>query len=62
MGKSLQELIVEAIEEARILECARETYDTNNVILTAQRLSGASFSFTNEIYKKMFSGGVDITL
>ena len=59
MEKTLHESIVEAIEEARILECARDTFEIDNVIVTAMRLSGAPYSFTKEIYQKMFSKGVD---
>jgi hypothetical protein len=48
-NQTLKELILEAVEEARILECARESYDEDNVMLTAMRLSGAPFSFIKEV-------------
>ena len=47
--QTLKELIIETVEEARILECAREKYDEDNVLLTAMRLSGAPFSFIKEV-------------
>ena len=50
-AQTLKELILEAIEEAKILECARESYDKDNVLLTAMRLSGAPFSFIEELAK-----------
>ena len=48
-SQTLKEIILEAVEEARILECARESYDEENMILTAMRLSGAPFSFIKEV-------------
>lgn len=48
-SQTLKELILEAVEEARILECARDSYDEDNVLLTAMRLSGAPFSFIKEV-------------
>lgn len=50
---TLREEIEDAIEEAKILECARDTYDEDHVIFIAQKLSGAPFSFINEIYRSM---------
>jgi hypothetical protein len=47
--QNLKELILEAIVEARIMECARDVYDENNVLLTAMRLSGAPYSFIQEV-------------
>jgi hypothetical protein len=49
MQKTLEELIVEALEEAKILECARDKYEEDNVMLTAMRLSGAPYSFVEQI-------------
>jgi hypothetical protein len=54
MEKTLKELIVDAIEEARILECGRGEYDEDNMLFTAMRLSGAPFSFVKEIYEDLF--------
>lgn len=42
---TVRETIKEALEEAVIMECAREEFDRDNMILTAMRLSGAPFSF-----------------
>lgn len=50
MAKTLQEVIEEALEEAKILECARETYDEDHVLYVAQRLSGAPYSFIEQVY------------
>lgn len=51
--QNLKELILEAITEARIMECARDVYDESNVLLTAMRLSGAPYSFIQETFEKM---------
>lgn len=50
---NLKDLILEAITEARIMECARDVYDENNLLLTAMRLSGAPYSFVLETFEKM---------
>jgi hypothetical protein len=50
MAQTVRELIEEAIAEARILECARATFDVDNMLLTAMRLSGAPFSFVEMVY------------
>lgn len=50
--KNLRDQIKEAIEEAKILECARDRFDTDNMLLTAMRLSGAPYSFVKDIYDK----------
>lgn len=49
---TLKEEIQEAIDEAKILECAREVYDENHMLLVAMRLSGAPFNFIEEVYKE----------
>ena len=49
-NKTVYELIIEAIDEAKILECAREEYEEDHVLYIAQRLSGAPFSFVQEVY------------
>ena len=51
MEKTLENLIVEALEEARILECAREEYDEDHMKYVAQRLSGAPYSFIESVYE-----------
>jgi hypothetical protein len=45
---TLRDLICESLREANILECARDTYDIENLLLTAMRLSGAPYSFIKE--------------
>jgi len=49
---TLRELIEEAIVEAEILECARSKFDVENMLLTAMRLSGAPYSFVEEVYNE----------
>lgn len=50
---TLKQEIIDAIEEAKILECARERFEENHMLYVAQRLSGAPFSFVNDTYKQM---------
>jgi hypothetical protein len=52
MEKTVQELIVEALEEARILECALDEYDEDHVLYVAQCLSGAPYSFVEKIHSQ----------
>jgi len=52
MAQTVRELIEEALSEARIMEAARETFDKDNMLLTAMRLSGAPFSFVEMVYEK----------
>lgn len=47
--KRLYDEIVEALEEARIMECARDEYDEEHVMCVAQKLSGAPLHFVEEI-------------
>lgn len=54
MSKSLKEEIMEALEEARILECAMEVFDKNHMLFVAQKLSGAPFSFIFDVYQRNF--------
>lgn len=49
-NKSVYELIVEALEEANILECARDQYEQEHMLYVAQRLSGAPFSFVQGVF------------
>ena len=53
-NKTLQEEIVDAIDEARILECAMEKFDADHMLYVAQKLSGAPFSFIQDVYQKRF--------
>lgn len=50
---TLEQNIRDAIQEAMILETARDSFDRENVIYTAQRLSGAPYSFVKEIFSEM---------
>lgn len=50
-NKTLYELIMESLEEAKILECAREEYEEDHMLYIAQRLSGAPFSFVEQVYR-----------
>lgn len=49
-SKSVLELIEEALEEAEILESALEEYDESHMLYTAMKLSGAPYSFVEDVY------------
>ena len=46
--------IIAALEEAMILEEAREAYDTDHILEVAQRLAHAPFSFVQEVAHEKF--------
>lgn len=48
---NVREIIQEAIDEARIMECARDVYDENHVLFVAQKLSGCPFGFVKEVFE-----------
>lgn len=50
--KTLYELIVEALEEAKMLEMGVNDPDEDHMLLTAMRLSGAPYSFVEQVYQK----------
>lgn len=50
--KNLYELICEAIEEAMYLEMGMPTESRDRILLNAMRLSGAPFSFVEQIYEE----------
>jgi hypothetical protein len=52
-NSQMEELVNEALQEARILECAHDVYSEENVKKTAVRLSGASLAFVNMIYNQL---------
>ena len=52
MGKTVEELAIEAIEEARILESAREVYDESHMLETAELLSGVPYFMVKDVYKR----------
>ena len=48
---NVREIIEEAIDEARILECALDEYDEDHLLFVAQKLSGCSFGFVKEVFE-----------
>ena len=48
----LEKLVNEALQEARILECAHDVYSEDNVKRTAVHLSGAPLAFVDLIYSR----------
>lgn len=53
MSTQLEKEIREALEEARIMECARDKYDVDNILKTASKLSGADFEDVLRLAKTM---------
>lgn len=53
MEKSVMEIIQEALEEAKILECARDEYEEDHMLYIAQILSGAPFSFVEKVHSDL---------
>ena len=51
----LERNIREAIEEARILECARDVYETDHVLKVAQKLSGAPKKIVEKVYEDLLT-------
>lgn len=51
--KTLYDLIVEALEEAKMLEHGHDEYDEDHMLFNAMRLSGAPFSFVEEVYQEI---------
>jgi len=49
-NKTVIELIKEALDEAKILECAHEEYDESHMLFTAMKLSGLPHNFVSEVY------------
>lgn len=49
---NVRETIVEAINEAVIMECARDRFEESNMLTTAMRLSGAPFSLVEFVYNE----------
>lgn len=50
---TVKDMIVEALREARIMEMARDNPDNDHMLFVAQRLSGAPFSFIEQVYRAM---------
>lgn len=51
--KNLHDLIVEALEEAKMLELGHDEYDEDHMLFNAMRLSGAPFSFVEQVYQEV---------
>lgn len=49
--ETLYDLILDALEEAKMLETAHEEFDEDHMLLNAMRLSGAPYSFVHEVYQ-----------
>lgn len=52
MESKLREQIIEALEEAKIMECAHDVYDEDHVLHVATRLSGAPLSSVKKIHSE----------
>ena len=52
---TLKELIQEALEEAKIMECAMDEFDEDHMLLMAMKLSGAPYSFVEGVYRETYS-------
>lgn len=53
MEKNLGETIHEAIVEAQILEMGMDNTDQERMLLNAMRLSGAPWSFVEQVFSEM---------
>lgn len=51
MEKTLKEMIDDALNEAKILESGHESFDEERMLLVAMKLSGAPYSFIEQVYK-----------
>lgn len=58
--QSVRELIEEALAEAKILESALEEFDEEHMLYTAMKLSGAPYSFVEEVYKKKYKSPINL--
>ena len=52
MDKTVQELAIEAIEEACILEFARDNFDETHMLETAEGLSGVPYFMIKQVYER----------
>lgn len=48
--KTLKEMIDDALDEAYILESGNEIFDEARMLLVAMKLSGAPYSFIEQVY------------
>jgi len=53
MHKSVQELALEAIEEACILEFARDDFDVTHMLETAEGLCGVPYFMLKQVYERV---------
>jgi hypothetical protein len=56
----LVDLIEEALQEAHIMECARDNYTEDNLLYVAQRLSCAPFFLVKEVYASKMKKELDM--
>jgi hypothetical protein len=52
---TVRELVEDALKEAKILEVGLDNFNQDRMLLNAMRLSGAPYSFVEEIFKKTAS-------
>ena len=52
MDKTVQELAIDAIKEAHILEYAREYYDETHMLEIAESLCGVPYFMVKEVYDR----------
>lgn len=50
--KTVEEMVLEALEEATILEYGRSTFDLKNVFAVAEKLSGVPYSWIMEVHER----------
>lgn len=48
--KTLKDMIDDALDEAYILESGHEKFDEERMLLVAMKLSGAPYSFIEQVY------------
>jgi len=53
MEKTVKELAIEAIEEARILESGREEFSETHMLETAELLSGVPYFMVKDVYERI---------
>ena len=53
MEKTVKELAIEAIEEARILESGCEEFSETHMLETAELLSGVPYFMVKDVYERI---------
>lgn len=51
-NKTVREIIEEALKEANLLESALEEFNEEHMLYTAMKMSGAPYSFIEDVYNK----------